>query len=133
MALSDFCNIEDMLLIAICQAERHGMKQACDKMNKELEEINEEDEGLYFEFDDWHDDPDQRPYTGFKMCRKHDTKKDIIYEVHNCGMYISIWRATDIECEPEYKGESLSKVIPTGLDNLSEVCGAFQSQHWIYW
>ena len=42
-----------------------------------------------------------------------------------------VWKPTDFATNPEYKGESLYKVIPRGIDK-DKIYVVLNSQEWIY-
>lgn len=43
-----------------------------------------------------------------------------------------VWKPTDSVINPEYKGESLFKVIPKSVLDERQICNILKNQAWIY-
>ena len=74
---------------------------------------------------------------------KFSERKKYLKDFHNDGVSLNgfvfqadvwcwiVWKPTDIGKNPEYKGESLFKVIPNTI-NEDKIGVVLDSQHWTY-
>lgn len=55
------------------------------------------------------------------------------YRFEGCNEGIWIWKKTDINKDPQWKGEDLSKFVPDSDYGFGDIEAILGNQDWLYW